>query len=195
MESNFHSTVLQRPPSLHDYEDQQRDRDRDRDRERARDRDRGSSERRHRDILNPVQHGETTNLPPGSGSHATGQQQQHPHQPPPRHSFSLRSPTQPDFHHSGAPHFPGSSSASPSSAPSASAAANTNEWQQLRHPLALAQPIPDVLVCCTAITPAASPPVKHRTSTVTVTRAASILSAGHARTSRPPAREDGWELL
>lgn len=122
MESNFHSTVLQRPPSLHDYEDQQRDRDRERERER----ERGSSERRHRDILNPVQHGDNTNPPPGSGSHAPGQQQQHPHQPPPRHSFSLRSPTQPDFHHAAPPHFPGSSSASPSSAPSASAAANTN---------------------------------------------------------------------
>lgn len=124
MESNFHSTVLQRPPSLHDYEDQQRDRDRERERER----ERGSSERRHRDILNPVQHGDNTNPPPGSSSHAPGQQQQqqHSHQPPPRHSFSLRSPTQPDFHHAAPPHFPGSSSASPSSAPSASAAANTN---------------------------------------------------------------------
>lgn len=124
MESNFHSTVLQRPPSLHDYEDQQRDRDRDRERER----ERGSNERRHRDILNPVQQGDTnSNPPPASGSHAPGQQQQHPHQPPPpRHSFSLRSPTQPDFHHAAPPHFPGSSSASPSSAPSASAAANTN---------------------------------------------------------------------
>lgn len=125
MESNFHSTVLQRPPSLHDYEDQQRDRDRERERER----ERGSSERRHRDILNPVQQGDNnTNPPPGPGSHAPGQQQQHPHQPPPppRHSFSLRSPTQPDFHHAAPPHFPGSSSASPSSAPSASAAANTN---------------------------------------------------------------------
>ncbi|KAG6357167.1 hypothetical protein INS49_015044 [Diaporthe citri] len=122
MESNFHSTVLQRPPSLHDYEDQQRDRDRERERERER-----GSERRHRDILNPVQQGDNnTNPPPGPGSHAPGQQQQHPHQPPPRHSFSLRSPTQPDFHHAAPPHFPGSSSASPSSAPSASAAANTN---------------------------------------------------------------------
>lgn len=131
MESNFHSTVLQRPPSLHDYEDQQRDRDRERERER----ERGSSERRHRDILNPVQQGDSsssninnTNPPPASGSHAPGQQQQHPHQPPPppRHSFSLRSPTQPDFHHAAPPHFPGTSSASPSSAPSASAAATTN---------------------------------------------------------------------
>lgn len=125
MESNFHSTVLQRPPSLHDYEDQQRDRDRERERER----ERGSSERRHRDILNPVQQGDSNaNPPPASSSHAPGQQQQHPHQPPPppRHSFNLRSPTQPDFHHAAPPHFPGSSSASPSSAPSASAAANTN---------------------------------------------------------------------
>lgn len=122
MESNFHSTVLQRPPSLHDYEDQQRDRDRERERER----ERGSSERRHRDILNPVQQGDNTNPPPGAGSHAPGQQQQHTHQPPPRHSFSLRSPTQPDFHHAAPPHFPGSSSGSPSSAPSASAASNTN---------------------------------------------------------------------
>lgn len=118
MESNFHSTVLQRPPSLHDYEDQQRDRERERERER------GSSERRHRDILNPVQLGDSnsncnnTNAPAAPGSHAPGQQQQ----PPSRHSFSLRSPTQPDFHHPAPPHFPGSSSASPSSAPSTSAA-------------------------------------------------------------------------
>lgn len=122
MESNFHSTVLQRPPSLHDYEDQQRDRERERERER------GSSERRHRDILNPVQLGESsnnnTNPPPAQGSHASGQQQQQ--QPPPRHSFSLRSPTQADFHQPAPPRFPGSSSASPSSAPSTSAAANNS---------------------------------------------------------------------
>ncbi|KAL1860284.1 putative DNA helicase ino80 [Diaporthe australafricana] len=118
MESNFHSTVLQRPPSLHDYEDQQRDRERERERER------GSSERRHRDILNPVQlgdsngNGNNTTAPAAPGSHAPGQQQP----PPSRHSFSLRSPTQPDFHHPAPPHFPGSSSGSPSSAPSTSAA-------------------------------------------------------------------------
>lgn len=137
MESNFHSTVLQRPPSLHDYEDQQRQRERERD-----------SERRHRDILNPVQLSDTntntTNNPaapapspapaPGASSshpHGPGQHPQHPQQqqqqPPSRKPFSLRSPTQSDFHPPNGPHFPGSSSASPSTAPiNASNNTNTN---------------------------------------------------------------------
>ncbi|ROV88006.1 hypothetical protein VSDG_09171 [Cytospora chrysosperma] len=133
MESNFHSTVLQRPPSLHDYEDQQRQRERERD-----------SERRHRDILNPVQLSDTATTtttstttstnpaptasspapspaPPGSSSHLQGPGQP----PPPRHSFALRSPTQSDFHPPNGPHFPGSSSASPSTAPN-NASNNTN---------------------------------------------------------------------
>lgn len=135
MESNFHSTVLQRPPSLHDYEDQQRQRERERD-----------SERRHRDILNPVQLSDTATTtttttttststnpaptasspapspaPPASSSHLQGPGQP----PPPRHSFALRSPTQSDFHPPNGPHFPGSSSASPSTAPN-NASNNTN---------------------------------------------------------------------
>lgn len=146
MESNFHSTVLQRPPSLHDYEDQQRQRERERD-----------SERRHRDILNPVQlSSDTTNTTntnnpaavvaapasapaPASAHSAHSVSAQQHHQT--RHSFSLRSPTQPsDFHppppsstSNNGPHFPGSSSASPSSAPNnpsaagqASNSSNTN---------------------------------------------------------------------
>lgn len=100
--SNFHSTVLQRPAAMHEY-----DEDRDRD------------ERRRRDILNPVQLSENGPTVPSAGtsaSPATSTQ-------PPRHSFNLRSPTQSDFHHP--PHFPGSSSASPSSAANAGAGANT----------------------------------------------------------------------
>lgn len=118
MESNFHSTVLQRPTAMHDY-DEERDRDRDRDRD----------ERRRRDILNPVQLSENgpaapsaaansstspaaTAIAASSSSSATGQ--------PPRQAFSLRSPTQPDIH---GPHFPGSSTASPSSASAANSSA------------------------------------------------------------------------
>ena len=60
MESNFRSTVLQRP-STHDDEMEHR----------------GPG---HRDILNPA-----------------------PMSPQPRHSFSLRSPTQPDYHRQYSP--------------------------------------------------------------------------------------------
>ncbi|SPN98759.1 related to DNA-dependent ATPase DOMINO B [Cephalotrichum gorgonifer] len=72
MESNFRSTVLQHPAG------------KDEDRERELDRER---ERRHpRDILNPT----SSVVAPPSGV---------PSQGPPRHSaFSLRSPTQSEFH-------------------------------------------------------------------------------------------------
>lgn len=112
MESNFHSTVLQRPTAMHDY-DEERDRDRDRDRD----------ERRRRDILNPIQLSENgpaapsaanPNAPPARASSSSSSAQ------PPRHAFNLRSPTQPDFH---GPHFPGASSASPSSASAANPSA------------------------------------------------------------------------
>lgn len=121
MESNFHSTVLQRP-ALNDYDDE-RDRDRDRDRGRDRDRD----ERRRRDILNPVQLSDNGPAAPSSsssssiiaaGAAAAAQ--------PPRHAFSLRSPTQPDFHHP--PHLAASTpaSASASASPANAGASGSN---------------------------------------------------------------------
>lgn len=121
MESNFHSTVLQRPSAVHD-QDEERERDRNRDRDR--------DERRRRDILNPVQLSQNGPVAPSAAnpiiSSASASSSSSSAQPP-HHAFNLRSPTQPDFH---GPHFPGSSSASPSSAsaanPSAAAASTNN---------------------------------------------------------------------
>lgn len=147
MESNFHSTVLQRPTAMHDY-DEERDRDRDRDRD----------ERRRRDILNPVQLSENgpaapsaaansstspaaTAIAASSSSSATAQ--------PPRQAFNLRSPTQPDFH---GPHFPGSSTASPSSASAANSSANgTSSRSGLHNPFLTSAAPP-------SLPPAAAPP-------------------------------------
>lgn len=115
MESNFHSTVLQRP-ALHEYDDE-------RDRDRGRDRDR--DERRRRDILNPVQPSDNGPAAPSSSSSsiaaaaASASSAQ-----PPRHSFSLRSPTQPEFHHPS--HLSGSTSVSPSPAAAAAASVSSN---------------------------------------------------------------------
>ncbi|KAI6381506.1 putative DNA helicase ino80, variant 2 [Pyricularia grisea] len=80
--SNFHSTVLARPPGMYDEDDDHR--------------------RRQRDILNPPAPSQTG---PGSGgsSSAGG----------PRPPFSLRSPTQSEFHHqSSQHHYSASSTAS-----------------------------------------------------------------------------------
>lgn len=111
MESNFHSTVLQRPIAMGDYDDE-RDHERDRDRER--------DERRRRDILNPVHIGDSgpsvpssivaASAPPSTSAQTSSQSSRHSHS----HSFSLRSPTQSDHHHPP-PLLSGSTAASPSS--------------------------------------------------------------------------------
>lgn len=128
MESNFHSTVLQRP-ALHEYDD-----DRDRDRDRGRDRDR--DERRRRDILNPVQLSDNGPAAPSSSSSsmtAAAASASASSALPPRHSFSLRSPTQPDFHHPS--HLSGSTSVSPSPATASASASNgTSSRSGLHNP-------------------------------------------------------------
>lgn len=85
---------------------------------------RDGDDRRRRDILNPVQlsdNGPTASASASSASPSAVAQ-------PPRHSFNLRSPTQPELHHhhQGGPHFPTSTAASPSSAAGATTNNKTN---------------------------------------------------------------------
>lgn len=113
--SNFHSTVLQRPAAMHEYDD-----------------GRDGDDRRRRDILNPVQLSD--NGPPPTAPAPVSSASPSAVAQPPRHSFNLRSPTQPDLHHHpGGPHFPTSTAASPSSAAVHASSSTSNGTRSLLH--------------------------------------------------------------
>jgi DNA helicase INO80 len=146
MESNFHSTVLQRPPL---FDEQQQDGDR----------------RRGRDILNPGS--------PSASNH------RHTQQPAlSSTAFTLRSPTQGEFHHPHPQPFP----ASPPSG--ASNAANGNHLNPPSRP-----PVPHhpFMPSSSSGAPSLPPPPLQPPAPATATISASSSSASGAAPSAPPA--------